>query len=84
MTNGIGHPNSHIAIPIGPTQCFVAAATQEEQNRLRAIDAAYFVHQTNDRMAVQARKFVYSVDDSQLRFVANRLGRREKAGPGDV
>ena len=84
MTNGIGHPTSHIAVPISPTQCFVAAATIEEQRRLQAIDTEHFIFQMNDRMARQARKFVYGVDDSQLRFVRNRLGRKEKAGPGDV
>jgi hypothetical protein len=62
----------------------VAAATPEEERRLREIDSGHFMFQLNDRMARQARRFVYGVDDKQLRFVLNRLGRKEKAGPGDA
>jgi hypothetical protein len=84
MTNGIAHTNSHMAVPISPTQCFVAAGSIEELKKLKSIDAAHFVFQTNDKMARLARKFVYGVDDKQLRFVANRFGKKELAGPGDV
>jgi hypothetical protein len=35
-------------------------------------------------MACQARKYVYGVDDSQLRFVSNRFGQKAIAGPGDA
>ena len=84
MTNGIGHNNSHLAIPISPTKLFLAAATPEEEKRLRTILPEHLVLQMNDRMALQARRFVYGVDDKQLRFVANRLGRQAKAGPADV
>jgi hypothetical protein len=83
MTNGIGHAHSHIAIPISPTQCFVAAATVDEENKLRSISAENFMFQMNDRMAAQARKFVWGLDDKQLRFVANRFGRRERGYPFD-
>jgi hypothetical protein len=37
MTNGIAYPNSHIVIPISPTQCFYAAATIEVDLRLRSL-----------------------------------------------
>jgi hypothetical protein len=83
MTNGIGHPKSHIAVPISPVHCFIAAATPEEERTLHTIDAENFMFQINNRMALQARKFVYGADDGQLRFVANRFGKREPSMPGE-
>jgi hypothetical protein len=82
-TKGLGHDHSHIAIPISPTKCFVAAASIEEENRLKSVDAAYWAFQNNDQMARNAHKFVYGVDDVQLRFVTNRFGSKETAFPAD-
>jgi hypothetical protein len=42
------------------------------------------VEQINDRVASQARRFVYGNDDSQLRFVANRLGKMVPSTPLDT
>lgn len=84
MTNGIGHPNSHIVVPISPTQCFYAAATIGEELKLRSLSAAQFIFLLNDKMAAQARKFVYGTDDSELDFVTERFGQKLKAGPGDL
>jgi hypothetical protein len=84
MTNGIAHPNSHIVIPISPVQCFYAAGTVEEAMTLRGLSAAEFIFRVNDKMAAQARRFVYGVDDSELQFIAERFGQKLKAGPGDV
>jgi hypothetical protein len=83
MTNGISQPNAHIAVPIGPDRCFLATNTVEGERYVSTIPAVEFMHQINDRMGCQARRFVYGIDDSQLRFVANRLGRQEPAAPGD-
>ena len=41
----------------------------------RELSSDELVRLVNDRVAEQAVKFVYGVDDSQLRFVANRLGK---------
>jgi hypothetical protein len=35
------------------------------------------MQQVKDRVASQARRYVYGTDNSQLRFVANRLGERK-------
>ena len=84
MTNGIGHADSHIAVPISPNQCFVASANMEVERQLRAIPGDRFMLILNDKMVRQSRKFVYGIDDKQLRFVTNRFGKKELAGPGDV
>jgi hypothetical protein len=84
MTNGVGKPESHIVMPISPTQCFLAANTIEIEQQLQRMPAREFMQKMNDKMVSQARKYVYGVDDSQVRFVANRFGRKEIAGPGDA
>jgi hypothetical protein len=83
MTNGVGHHHSHIAIPVSPTQCFLAANSQDIENQIHGMRPEEFMKITNDKMASQARKYVYGVDDSQLRFVSNRFGRRIPAAPGE-
>lgn len=84
MTNGIGHPNSHIVVPISPTQCFYAAATIGEEIKLKSLSAAEFIFLLNNKMAAQARQFVYGVDDTELDFVTERFGQKLRAGPGDL
>lgn len=84
MTNGVGYPRSHIAVPISPTQCFLAANSVEIESEIQKLPAKEFMRINNDKMASQARKFVYGVDDRQLRFVANRFGQMLPAGPGDA
>jgi hypothetical protein len=39
------------------------------------------VETVNNQVAQQAHKFVYGVDDSQLPFVASRLGKRVWSSP---
>lgn len=84
MTNGIGHPHSHLVMPISPTQCFIATNTIDVERQLQSLAPKEFMQRTNHKMACQARKYVYGIDDGQLRFVSNRFGRREAAGPGDA
>jgi hypothetical protein len=34
------------------------------------------IQQVNERVTLQARKYVYGLDDAQLRFVSKRLGKQ--------
>jgi hypothetical protein len=84
VSNGMDHPNGHWIVPISPTQCFVATNTYEVLREIQALSAVEFIFRMNHRMACQARKFVYGLDDSHLSFVSERFGRRESATPGDA
>jgi hypothetical protein len=84
MTNGVGHPQSHIVVPISPTQCFLATNTEKVEKEIQSLEPSEFIKRVNDKMASQGRSFVYGVDGNQLRFVANRFGRKEPAAPGDI
>lgn len=82
MTNGLGHKNSHLVLPISPDHIFVAAASEDEVNRLKILSqGGEMARQLNDRVARQARKYVYGTRDSQTRFVENRLGERATWSP---
>jgi hypothetical protein len=82
MTNGLARPDAHIVLPISPLRIFFAAKNDET---MRALDAMWrrgaLAASLNDYMARQAHKYVYSTDDRQLRFVANRFGERLKSSP---
>lgn len=81
MTNGIIGPEDHLALPIGPRILFVATNNIETENKIRTIDATIMMTQVNHRVAAQARKYVYGTDNTQLRFVENRLGRKLPSTP---
>jgi hypothetical protein len=81
MTNGIIGKDDHLALPIGPRKLFITTNNIEAENMIRAIDAGIIMRQINDRVASQARKYVYGDDDSQVRFVENRLGRKWPSTP---
>lgn len=74
-TNGVNHPEGYIMLPISPTQLFIALNNVEMENRLRYTDSRSLVNRVNNLVTKQAQRFVYSVDERQLRFVENRLGR---------
>ena len=75
-TNGIDRPDGHIALPISPTQIFVAVKTLETEAALRQANAEELHARSNDTVTRQAVKFVYATDDRQLRFVESRLAQK--------
>ena len=74
MTKGMSRPNSHLAMPIGPRLLFIAANDPQFADTLARRDPDKLVTAANNEIVRQARKFVWGLDDSQLRFVARRLG----------
>jgi hypothetical protein len=81
MTNGIFQPDGELVIPISPTRLFIAVRERRTVEEIAKIDPNTLIATANDRVAAQARRFVYGVDDSQLRFVANRFGRMSPSTP---
>ncbi|MEH2536935.1 MULTISPECIES: DUF4238 domain-containing protein [unclassified Bradyrhizobium] len=81
MTNGLVKPTDHLSIPIGPRMLFVATNNEETENMIRNMNPIALMKQVNDRVASQARRYIYSCDNKQLRFVENRLGRKWPSTP---
>jgi hypothetical protein len=76
-TSSLAHARAHLVMPISPTQCFIASNTRETEEEIRSIPPNQFIDVLNDRMASQARLYVYGLDESHSEFVESRLGRRE-------
>jgi uncharacterized protein DUF4238 len=81
MTNGLAKPRDHLSLPIGPLSLFVATNNVESENIIKSMDPRDLMEQVNDRVASQARRFVYGTDDRQLRFVSKRLGQKKPSIP---
>jgi Protein of unknown function (DUF4238) len=81
MTNGISGPGKHLGMPIGPRLLFIAADDPAEVQRLARQDHETLAMVTNDGVVRRARKFVWGVDDSHLRFVERRLGEMLPSSP---
>lgn len=81
MTNGLDRDDAHIVLPISPTKLFIMAKEQQMLDHITSMSADQLVWTTNSLVAEQAYRYVYGVDDSQLRFVANRLGKRIRSSP---
>jgi hypothetical protein len=82
MTNGLSHPDSHIVMPLSPRHIFIAANTDSEAQRIMRLSRnGELAYRMNDRIARQARKFVYATDATQLRFIDNRLGEKAACSP---
>jgi hypothetical protein len=82
MTNGLGHADSHLVMPISPRRIFIAANNQETVTKLHDLaEAGGMAQRLNNRMARQARRYVYGVDDSMLHFMEPRLGQKARWSP---
>jgi hypothetical protein len=81
MTNGLSKPDAHIVLPIGPQRLFIATKNIETFEALRSQSSDDLVEAVNNQVSQQAYNFVYGADAKQLRFVANRLGKRVKSSP---
>lgn len=81
MTNGLRQKDAHIVIPISPTVLFHASRYQSTCDWINSLSSDVVVETVNAKVAEQAIKYVYGVNDKQLRFVANRLGKKVRATP---
>jgi hypothetical protein len=81
MSNGLIREDAHIVLPITPRRLFVATKNEETFNSFRSMATIDLAEAVNNQVAKQAYTFVYGIDDTQLRFVANRLGKRVWSNP---
>jgi hypothetical protein len=73
----LADPKAYIALPVSPTNLFVAAHNQDMADALRKADPTDVVKKiNNERLIQQARKYVWGATDSQLSFVQKHFGKR--------
>jgi hypothetical protein len=75
MPHGLGSKDAYIALPIGPRMLFVAGHDDTWAKRLVSAESTKVIKSVNQAVVHQARKFVWSLDDRQLRFVQNRMSK---------
>jgi hypothetical protein len=81
MTNGVGNPGAHIAMPISPTQVFVAFNDEQAYRQIHNLSAKELIRNSNNKVVEQAITYVYGFSDADLSFVSGRLGKRVPATP---
>lgn len=81
MSNGLSQWDAHIAIPLSPQCLFFAVKTDEMRRQITSMSRDQMVEVANNKVAEQAVRYVYGTDDRQLRFGANRLGKRVPSTP---
>jgi Protein of unknown function (DUF4238) len=82
MTNGLNKEDSHLVLPISPKVLFLAANDQRQiDSVLQMAESAGLAQRMNNRIARQARKYVYAIGDAPLAFVAQRLGEKASWSP---
>lgn len=74
-TNNIQGPQGHLALPIGPRLFFIASPDSDFLAQVLKADRVGLVKEVNRQVVEGAAKFVYGIDDKQLRFVQNRFGK---------
>jgi hypothetical protein len=81
MTNGVGIPEAHIALPISPSKLFIAFNDEAGYRKVRALPPKELIRASNTRVVEQARKYAYGFSDADLSFVSSRLGKQVPATP---
>jgi hypothetical protein len=81
MSNGLTQQDAHIVLPISPRRLCIATKNEETFQFFRQMNTNELAEAVNNQVSLQAHKFVFGCDASQLRFVANRLGKRVWSSP---
>jgi hypothetical protein len=75
IMNGLQRPDAQVAIPLSPSDLFIATNKEDILQQAGEMNSKELSEQSNHHIVSQAERYVYSADDSQLRFVSKRLGR---------
>jgi hypothetical protein len=78
MSDGLGGPRAFVVLPISPYSYFVAANRDETIRGFQREPEKQAIYNINHAVCVQAERFVMAHDESQARFVDNRLGLADR------
>jgi hypothetical protein len=73
LSNGLGHRDSFVMLPISPSRLFIAAARKPVIDSFSSQDAEVLERAINDAVVQQAQQVVISRDNGQRRFIDNRF-----------
>lgn len=74
-TSNIKKSQGHVALPIGSRLLFIASPDAQFLQQVLRTDPVSLVKEVNRQVVEGATRFVYGIDESQLRFIENRFGK---------
>jgi Protein of unknown function (DUF4238) len=83
ISGPLANHDAFLAMPIGLRLLFIAANDGPLAHRLAKTDHDALTTGMNERVAAQACKFVWGLDDSQLSFVEQLIGKKLPMSPLD-
>jgi hypothetical protein len=81
MSNGLGRPDGHFALPISPNLVFVAFMNHGIGRGIQRIPLSRLMRDINDAVIGQGRRSVYAFDEEETRTVKRRMGKRDYMSP---
>lgn len=76
-TNVLGHPESHVVLPVGPQRLFVAVHDTDFLSNFQHMKSIDLVDLANTAAVEQANRYAYGRNDDQLDFVQDHLGQNQ-------
>lgn len=73
MTDGLGYPESHLAVPVSPTILFLATNTEETARSIQAMHPRELVGNCNKQVVRHAMKYVWAPDHSQFALIKAQM-----------
>src|SRR4029077_12890504 len=70
-----------VSMPISPTKLFVAANSSASVDNLRRVKPREIVHPVNLFIVGRARRFVWTQDETQRRFIGNHMSKSLEPTP---
>lgn len=81
MSNGLGRPDGHFALPLSPNLVFVAFMNHGIGRGIQRIPLSRLMRDINDAVIGQGRRSVYAFDEEETRAVKRRMGKRDYMSP---
>jgi hypothetical protein len=78
VTENFSHPESFLTFSLSPKHVYLAARDSRRIRKIKTFGPDAIAKAVNDQIVSHAYKYVYGTDDSQLRFVENRLQRHQR------
>jgi Protein of unknown function (DUF4238) len=77
----LSYPDGYVALPISPTQIFIAANKEHTLFELRKVKPKDLVERINTFTVSRARRYVYALDHTHERFIRNRMSTEMEPTP---
>ncbi|WP_413709230.1 DUF4238 domain-containing protein [Rhizobium sp. Rhizsp82] len=81
MTNGLGRPDGHFALPISPTLIFIGFMNNQIADHIQKMAVGRLIRQINEVVIGQGRRSVYAFDEESTREVKRTMGKRDYMSP---